>query len=293
MGEKINGKEKKQGLHLVEGSRSLDLKKRLQFEHNQRFLLEQKVLELENANARLKGRLDLSDDNARSLQEYYNRLSTRASQSDIEKEEVEKMVKMDPFLHKLYNRAAFIEMMNKELDRAKERGHSVAIMMFDIDEFKQKNDQYGHNVGDAVLLKLMEIMNSFFRSRDVIGRKFEANGEEAQGRMGGEEFAVVLPNIIDKRKIIKRIEDFRKKVESTKISVYSEKLEREVEVGVTVSIGVAIYPVDGSEKNIYDIADRLMYQAKEQGRNQVVVATKPAEGEPKGKVSEPESPETA
>jgi len=127
--------------------------------------------------------------------------------------------------------------------------------MIDIDNFKKINDTYGHDVGDEVLKFLSQNLIKYLRQSDVIAR------------LGGEEFAVLLPDSnIEHAK--NKAEDIRKNIERLEI-----KLEDETVIKFTVSIGVSSYDLaKGSEFNaLLKKSDEALYKAKESGRNTVVV----------------------
>ena len=165
----------------------------------------------------------------------------------------EKLVKMattDP-LTGLNNRRSFFEMAERERLKALRFHHPYSAMMLDIDHFKSVNDTYGHNIGDEVLKFVADILKSILRDIDILGR------------LGGEEFAIVLPEtpMADALKAAERIraavEDFTLETETCTISV-------------TISIGV-VQMSDAEEDNetLLNMADALLYQAKESGRNRV------------------------
>jgi diguanylate cyclase (GGDEF)-like protein len=155
------------------------------------------------------------------------------------------------------NRATFMRMSEHELQVAKRRQQPVSVVMLDADHFKKVNDTYGHDVGDEVLKALSATFQSTLRAVDVIGR------------LGGEEFAVTLPDTaVDGAKLVAD----RLRVRIAALEVPSKK-------GVlkfTVSIGVASYP--GADDNIAALlkaADEALYRAKHGGRNRVVAASDP------------------
>ncbi len=149
----------------------------------------------------------------------------------------------------LYSREFVIQALQKMTTRVKRYGGAVTIGIVDIDKFKNVNDTYGHIAGDEVLKKVSEGMQDQLRSTDYIGR------------YGGEEFIIVFDNSnIDNAKFV--CERLRKHIESEVIEHQGKK------ISVTVSIGLAEYHA----QNISDLlmeADKRMYQAKRQGRNQV------------------------
>lgn len=159
------------------------------------------------------------------------------------------------YLTGLFNRRYFMDRGQIELARAQRYGNTLSLFMLDIDHFKEVNDSYGHKAGDIVLQKLSEVMRETLRTIDVIGR------------IGGEEFAILLPEA-DLAQAAEAAERLREKVASTDVV-----LEAGLPLRFTVSIGVTAL-TEKSEVNL-DIllnrADKALYQAKEQGRNRVCV----------------------
>jgi diguanylate cyclase (GGDEF)-like protein len=151
----------------------------------------------------------------------------------------------------LFNHRTFQERLKEEIERAKRFGHSVSLLMMDIDRFKNFNDAFGHLIGDEMLKSIADIIKNNIRSIDIAAR------------YGGEEFAVILPEIDLKGALIVA-ERIRKKVEVFKIPMDDK------ERGVTISIGVVTFPEDASTRELLiDRADKALYLAKRTGRNRV------------------------
>ncbi|WP_060203675.1 sensor domain-containing diguanylate cyclase [Sporosarcina koreensis] len=151
---------------------------------------------------------------------------------------------IDP-LTKLMNRRA----MDAHLKTWTEQEIPYAVLIFDIDKFKRVNDTYGHAVGDEVLKYLAESMLEVTRKEDICCR------------FGGEEFVILLPET-DQSAAFHIAERLRKKLEST-ISPCGEV--------VTISIGMATYPKDGTHPaELLELADQCLYEAKRAGRNRTV-----------------------
>ncbi|MGB2599791.1 MAG: GGDEF domain-containing protein, partial [Candidatus Omnitrophota bacterium] len=130
-------------------------------------------------------------------------------------------------------------------------GGSFALLMLDIDNFKDFNDQYGHIAGDAILKRIAKILGSKSSAGDVIGR------------YGGEEFTFVALNC-NKRDAIKLAENIRKEIKDTPIVIRREKM------AVTVSVGVAMFPAEAKlMKDLVWEADRRLYEAKAKGKDAV------------------------
>ncbi len=151
-----------------------------------------------------------------------------------------------------YNRRHLFNTGDNELLRSKRYSHSLCVLMLDIDHFKAVNDKYGHNTGDEALVKTVHAIEKALRSEDTLGR------------IGGEEFAVILPETDLKNASI-LAERLREAVGNITINTPKELLR------ITVSIGV--YQVNVEQDDIaaaLKLADELMYKAKQNGRNRVM-----------------------
>ncbi len=154
----------------------------------------------------------------------------------------------------LLNAHHFMSRLTEEFQRAQTSGQPFAVFMADLDLLRNINNTYGHLAGDAVLAGIGKIIRQTVRNADVAGR------------FGGEEFAVVLPNldVIQAQLIAERL---RRAVETALFEV--DTTEKPIQA--TISIGVAGYPQDGATiKQLIHEADIAVYQAKLQGRNRVV-----------------------
>ncbi|MBK3332843.1 diguanylate cyclase [Persephonella atlantica] len=150
----------------------------------------------------------------------------------------------------IYNRYAFEKFLEEEINRAERYGSSFSIIMFDIDNFKDVNDMYGHQVGDRILKELVNIVRSSIRKSDIFAR------------WGGEEFMILVP-IKEKQDAYRIAEKIREKIEKHRFDNVGK---------ITVSIGVSFYKKGDSIKTIIRRADTALYQAKKSGKNMTVVA---------------------
>jgi diguanylate cyclase (GGDEF)-like protein len=151
----------------------------------------------------------------------------------------------------LLNRNSILETLDDEISRAARAGHPVSVLMADLDRFKSINDSHGHLVGDAVLREAARRLKSAARRYDSVGR------------YGGEEFLIVLPGC-DAADAAVQAERMRDAIGATPFPTPSEP------VLVTVSLGVACSSNCAPETLVRE-ADDALYQAKAEGRNQVVV----------------------
>jgi diguanylate cyclase (GGDEF)-like protein len=173
--------------------------------------------------------------------------------------QLEYLAKTD-FLTGINNRGSFFELSSNAIGLSDRAGQPLVVAMLDIDYFKQVNDNYGHDAGDQVLRAFSLGMVGVFRGYDIIGR------------VGGEEFAVCLPNtnITDANIACERMRSY---IEKTSVRIISDD-DVELDINITVSIGLVlaqneILTIDELLKQ----ADRALYYAKEHGRNQVVDAS--------------------
>ena len=160
------------------------------------------------------------------------------------------------FLTGLSNRRYFMDLSDHELSRAVRYRTPLSLFMLDIDYFKQVNDTHGHKAGDSVLKKLAEICRQTLREMDIIGR------------VGGEEFAILLPET-DLTEAVEVAERLREKVAAARVPQEGGGLP----LRFTVSIGVA--SLSSTEDNLdvlLSAADQALYQAKNGGRNRVCAA---------------------
>lgn len=155
----------------------------------------------------------------------------------------------------LFNRRYLEVSIERELLRAARRALPLAVLMLDVDHFKRFNDSYGHEAGDALLAQFAETVRNTVRSEDIACR------------YGGEEFTVVLLEA-DAASALQRADAIRTAVADMSVAHHGQQLAH-----VTVSIGVAVYPRDGRERDeLLRRADAAMYAAKKAGRNRVIAA---------------------
>ena len=159
----------------------------------------------------------------------------------------------------LFNRGYVDDRFAVELSRARRYRQQLTVAVVDVDRFKTLNDNHGHASGDVVLRKLSEILRESFRQSDTVGR------------YGGEEFVVILPEM--------DIEAGRQKLESLRQRIAHTRIEiphRSQQVQITISVGLSSFPNDGDDATrLFSLADKRMFRAKRQGRNQVVSDNSP------------------
>jgi diguanylate cyclase (GGDEF)-like protein len=158
----------------------------------------------------------------------------------------------------LYNRSYFLDQLSPLAKNVAENGLGLAIMMLDIDHFKEINDTFGHATGDAVLREVADVLRQSARSDDLIAR------------FGGEEFILALP-VSTPRRALERAERIRRSLACRRFRTEDEG------VVVTASIGVAFADPGRprTSASLISTADLYLYRAKESGRNRVVGDPKP------------------
>jgi diguanylate cyclase (GGDEF)-like protein/PAS domain S-box-containing protein len=159
----------------------------------------------------------------------------------------------------LFNRRYMEESLARELSRCSRSGLPLAVLMMDIDHFKQFNDSFGHAAGDAVLRQLGEYLRSHTRGEDIVCR------------YGGEEIAVIFPEV-SATAAFERAEQLRLGTKALEVRSQGATLGQ-----VTMSIGIAMYPGDGDNpETLLGAADAALYRAKAGGRDQVQIAEAPS-----------------
>ncbi|MBN1526513.1 MAG: sensor domain-containing diguanylate cyclase [Candidatus Omnitrophica bacterium] len=154
-------------------------------------------------------------------------------------------------LTELIVRRYFTERFREEIKRAARGKNELAVLMLDIDNFKEYNDKYGHMAGDLVLKHLARVLTAMTREGDIVAR------------YGGEEIVMLLLDT-DREKALKAAEAIRKRVEAEPLVLRRQK------TFVTASVGLSVFPRDGmSEEELLRAADERLYKAKEKGRNRV------------------------
>lgn len=175
-------------------------------------------------------------------------------------EQLEHLSITDP-LTELFNRRFLDIRMEEELNRSLRQRLQMTVMLIDLDNFKKFNDLYGHVAGDKALKRVARILEKAVRDMDVVTR------------YGGEEFCLVLPGTA-KMESMFVAERIRRGIEKEAFLC-----ERNLPVGrLTASIGIASYPEDGKNAtHLINSADIALYQAKEQGRNRIIIFNGPTD----------------
>jgi diguanylate cyclase (GGDEF)-like protein len=157
----------------------------------------------------------------------------------------------------VYNRRFMEQHLIKEVSKARRYKFDLAVLLLDLDYFKRINDEYGHQAGDQLLIEIGNLINEQLRDSDILSR------------YGGEEFLIIAPNTTPPAATL-LAERLRGHIQSHRF-LKEFKAAREIEIRLTVSIGVANFSETlTSEEALIRAADKNLYQAKEEGRNRVV-----------------------
>ncbi len=155
----------------------------------------------------------------------------------------------------LYNRRYMEESLERELRRATRKHTSLAVVMLDIDNFKQFNDTFGHEAGDEMLRLLAHHMRVSIRFEDIACR------------FGGEEFVLILPDC-GSEDAVRHAEGLREGAHRLRIELHGRTVG-----DLSLSLGVAVFPIHGLDsETLLRAADQALYRAKQDGRNRVMVA---------------------
>ena len=166
--------------------------------------------------------------------------------------ELERLANTDS-LTGIWNRRYLFIVAEREITRSKRYNIAFSVLLIDIDHFKRINDTYGHDIGDEVIIFMTKVVLENLRKVDCFGR------------LGGEEFLVLLPETdLNEAKIV--AERIRTNIENKYINTHDQK------ISITVSIGVSCYGLEDQViDSIIQRADQGLYQAKNQGRNRVIL----------------------
>jgi len=182
------------------------------------------------------------------------RVHERTAELRAANEQLQRLAVTDP-LTGLLNRRALLDLMQREMARALRHRHELAVIIFDVDRFKQVNDRYGHAAGDIVLRRMASVTAEMVRDTDILAR------------YGGEEFVLVAPET-DEAHALQLAERIRRVLQSSDVSVSADRLH------VTASFGISMLRAnDMTPEHILARADSALYAAKTGGRDRVIVDT--------------------
>lgn len=186
-----------------------------------------------------------------ALQAANTQLKARVEEVETLQQQVQEQAIRDP-LTGVYNRRFLSEVLEREFARAKRKGSHLAILIMDLDFFKNINDQFGHRAGDLALQKIAGTLTEKIRQSDILCR------------YGGEEFVILMPEI-DPITAIQRAEALRGAIEALTVSSPKGVFR------MTASLGLAVYPdFARNADDLLHAADDALYVAKRNGKNKVV-----------------------
>jgi len=174
------------------------------------------------------------------------KVKTRTHELETLKNKFEKLATIDT-LTQINNRYSLMNSLKEEIYHSKKHTQTLSILLIDIDFFKNVNDTYGHDIGDTILKTFATLMKKSIRNIDTVGR------------YGGEEFIIILPNTL-----LNDAVDF-----SERLRLKTEKFTFEKVKTITISIGVIELQKKENILNAFKRVDKLLYKAKEEGRNRV------------------------
>ena len=198
-----------------------------------------KPFDIEELSARVKSLLRI-----KTLQDQLRQANSRLEQMSI-----------TDGLTGIYNHRHFIDQLKNETERARRYGRPLAVIMLDLDHFKRINDRHGHVFGDYVLCRVAEIFRGLVRTGDLVAR------------YGGEEFAILVTETHGAAMLAERI---RTSVENAEFSFENHRADVRVSAGVCQAKVGAV----GDANELLVSADEALYEAKQSGRNRVVVRYK-------------------
>lgn len=186
-----------------------------------------------------------------SHQQLENRLHAVAEEKSVLQE-----LTMRDSLTGLHNRRFLDAALSRELARTEREGNQLAVIVMDLDHFKNVNDQYGHAAGDETLKMLAELLKRGARESDLICR------------YGGEEFVAIMPGM-SADQALERAESWRNQLEEAIIVCGDSR------ISITLSAGIAVFPDHGNTPSLLLAgADKMLYKAKAEGRNRISVCTR-------------------
>jgi len=195
----------------------------------------------------------------KAFEQHINELNDRLSKMESELQSAQEQLSksqakaMVDSLTKLPNRGAYDAYIEKEYQRYVRYGGNLSLIVCDVDKFKNINDSYGHQAGDKVLQLISRQVKKGTRQTDLLAR------------YGGEEFVVILPNS-DSQAALQVAEKIRQEVAKCPFHFKGQRVQ------ITLSCGVASFSEGMSHEEVFERADKALYQAKEKGRNQSIVA---------------------
>ncbi len=204
------------------------------------YWLNMKIIPLTDSFKKIEGYVSISHDVTDKVK--------REDEIQEKNRELQKLASFD-YLTNLYSRVKIDELLRYELNKFQRYGKKFGAIMIDIDFFKTVNDDYGHQMGDQILVEFAQELLRNSRLSDSVGR------------WGGEEFLVISPNV-DVKGLMAQAEEIRRVMDQYRFSVVGRK---------TVSIGISLIRENDEIRKLIKRADEALYDAKKGGRNRVCV----------------------
>ncbi|SFC14953.1 GGDEF domain-containing protein [Pseudoalteromonas denitrificans] len=191
---------------------------------------------------------------ASTLKEMQTRINSLESESNKYKDRLaeQRFKSLQDSLTKLPNRAAYDERIALEYNTFSRNGHNLCLVIVDVDHFKRINDTFGHSAGDKTLQVLANALKKSIRVTDFIAR------------FGGEEFVIIMPNS-DLKQILAPLEKIRRTIKSIPFKFKTTSLR------ITISIGASQFKSGDSILEVFDRADTALYEAKNSGRDRIII----------------------
>lgn len=185
-------------------------------------------------------------------------------------QELERLSQRDP-LTGLFNRRRFEEELRRQLAYTRRYGNGGALLVIDLDRFKQINDEYGHAAGDRALCEVAWVLSDNLRASDTAARNVDGDGDAMVARLGGDEFVVLLPEA-DEAGASAVAERLIGALRDSPLTIDGRTVE------LRISVGIALFDEYGrpGEQDLLAAADRAMYVAKAGGGGGANLAVSPA-----------------
>ena len=206
--------------------------------------------------------ISVFEGNERAKKAYQDLLITMSEMVGliIENLHLYETVKLQSIIDQLtgvYNRRHFDNKLKEEMGRAARYNRALALILMDVDKFKDINDTYGHKQGDMVLVEVARLLKQNSREVDVVCR------------YGGDEFAIVMPETAGENAAIKA-EHIRKVIGDF---TFTNVVGGNISIRTTISVGIAGYSKEISDTDAFvNIADKALYSAKKDGKNRIKLA---------------------